>query len=141
MNNDQDDVAEIRSRWRIRWLTSIAEFADYDLQRRSWFGGSRYDSPYWSFGEWMCRYFDDLALFSGYGQCIERGLVNHKEAEAVSAFHAAAAAYKAPGGDGYDHDAVLADPAWREVISLADSARLRLFDISSDPSERRVLER
>ena len=109
MSRDPAYLAEIRPGWRRNWLESIAEFADHDLQRRSWFGGPEYSSPYWSFVEWMCRYFDDYSLSSGYSQFIEEGLVSPEEAEAVSSFHAAADAYKAPDGNDYNHSAILSE--------------------------------
>ena len=134
-------LAEIRPGWRRNWLESIAEFADHDLQRRSWFGGPEFNGPYWSFVEWMSRYFDDSSLSSGYSQLIEGGLVSPEEAEAVSAFHVAADAYKAPGGDDYNHSAILSDTAWLEVVSHADAARLRLLAVINEPSERELLVR
>ena len=133
-------LAEIRRTWRQNWLESIAEFADLELQRRSWFGGSEYNSPYWSFVEWMCRYFDDYSLSSGYAPFVSDGFVSQEEADAVRQFHAAADAYNAPGGDDYNHSAILADSAWLQVVSLANAARLTLLAIVSEPSERALLE-
>ena len=141
MSKDPAYLAEIRPRWRRNWLESISEFADQDLQRRSWFGGPDFNSPYWSFVEWMCRYFDDYSLSSGYAGFVEDGLVSQEEADAVRDFHNAADAYKAPNGDDYNHSAILSDPAWLNVVSLADTARLRLLTIIREPSERALLER
>lgn len=141
MSRDPAYLAEIRPSWRRNWLESLAEFANYELQRRSWFGGPEYNSPYWSFVEWMCRYFDDYSLSSGYRQFVEDGLVSPEEAEAVSVFHAAADAYKAPDGNDHNHSAILSDPAWLHVVSLADAARVQLLAIIKEPSERELLER
>jgi len=141
MSRDPAYLAEIRPTWRRNWLESIAEFADYDLQSRSWFGGPEYNSPYWSFVEWMCRYFDDYSLSFGYASFISDGFVSPEEAEAVQEFHAAADTYKAPGGNDYDHRAILSDPGWQHVVSLADGARLRLLSIIKEPSERALLQR
>jgi hypothetical protein len=141
MSKDPAYLAEIRPTWRRNWLESVAEFADHDLQRRSWCGGPEYNSPYWSFVEWMCRYFDDYSLSSGYPEFIEDGLVSQEEADAVREFHAAADVYKAPDGDDYNHSAILSDPSWLQVVSLADAARLRLLAIIKEPSERDLLER
>ncbi len=134
-------LAEIRPGWRRGWLESIAEFADLELQRRSWLGGDDYKSPYWSFVEWMCRYFDDYSLSDGYATFVTDGLVTLEEADVLREFHAAAYAYKAPGGDDYNHSAILADPEWLNVVSLADTARLSLLAVIKDPSERKLLER
>lgn len=141
MSRDPAYLAEIRPGWRRSWLESISEFADYDLQRRSWLGGDEYKSPYWSFVEWMCRYFDDYSLSFGYAQFVDEGLVSQEEADAVSEFHAAAETYNAPRGDNYNPAAILSDPAWLRVVSLADTARLRLLAIITEPSERDLLDR
>jgi len=141
MSRDAAYLAEIRPGWRRNWLQCIAEFADYDLQRRSWFGGPNYDSPYWSFDEWMCRYFDDYSLSSGYSWTLEDGLLTQEEVDVVAQFHAAADAYTAPAGVSTDHSAILSDPGWLTVVQLADAARLQLLTILSDPSERALLER
>jgi hypothetical protein len=141
MNKNQAYIAEIRPQWRRTWLERIAEFSDYDLQRRSWFGSPEYNSPHWSFVEWMCTYFDDISLSSGYAGFVEDGLVSQDEADIVRDFHAAADAYTPPNGDDYDHSVILSDPAWLNVVSLADEARLRLLEILAEPSERTILER
>lgn len=141
MSRDAEYLAEIRLAWRQNRLESIAEFADLDLQRRSWSGGVDYGSPCWSFIEWMCRYFDDYSLSAGHAVFIADGLMSHAEADAVREFHAAAEAYKAPGGNGHDHAAILSDPAWLNVVSLADNARRRLLAVLDDPSERPLPER
>ena len=141
MTKDPAYLAEIRPTWRQNWLESIAEFADLELQRRSWLGGNDYNSPYWSFVEWMCRYFDDYSLSSGYATFVADGLVSQEEADALREFHSAADAYKAPRGDSYNHSAILADPDWLHVVSLADAARLSLLTVIKEPSERKLLER
>ena len=64
-----------------------------------------------------------------------------EEAEAVRDFHAAADSYEAPAGDDYNHQAILSDPAWKHVVSLAEEARLRLLSIVTEPSERVILQR
>ena len=140
MTRDSAYLAEIRPAWRRNWLESIAEFADYDLQRKSLLGGSEYSSPYWWYGEWMCRYFDDYCLSSGYERVINDGLVSRDEADAVQAFHAAADSYKPPRGDSNNHQAILADPAWQHVAELANAARLRLLTIVSAREEHDALQ-
>lgn len=135
------DLAKIRPIWRINWLRTIAEFAHFGLQIRSWLGGEEYSSPYWSFTEWMCRYFDALYLSGGYAVFRNDGIVSEEEVQAVRDFHAAADAYNAPAGNNSGHLAILSDPAWQNVVSLADKARVRLLTIVIDPVERSLLER
>lgn len=141
MTVDRAYLEEIRPNWRRNWLICIAEFSDYELQRRSWLGGPEYDSPYWSFVEWMCRYFDDFSLSLGYAGFVNDGLVTSAEAKAVEAFHKAAKAYRPPAEDDYNHNAILADPAWQHVVALADAARQALLTIIQEPAERAILVR
>lgn len=141
MSRDPGYLAEIRPAWRENRLESIAEFADLDLQRRSWLSEIDYGGPYWSYVEWMCRCFDDCSFSAGHADFIADGLMSQAEADAVRQFHAAAEVYKAPGGNDLDHAAILSDPAWLNVVSLADNARRQLLAILDDPSERSLLER
>ena len=89
----------------------------------------------------MCRHFDDCPFSSGHAGFIAEGLVSRAEAEAVREFHAAAEACKAPGGNDHDHATILSNPAWLNIVSLADNARRQLLAILDDPSECRLLER
>jgi len=141
MSRDAAYLAEIRPGWRRIWLQHIAEFSDLELQRRTWLGGPNYASPYWSFDEWICRYFDDSALSFGYSEIVAEGLVSQEEADAVSAFHAAADVYKPPTRNSADHPAILGDPKWLRVVALAEEARLQLLGMITVPEERAVLER
>lgn len=140
MASDAAHRAEFRTIWRRNWLECIAEFSDYNLQQKSWLG-SNDGSPYWTFVEWMCRYFDDQSLSEGYDQFVVDAIVTKEEVNVVSAFHLAASSYDSPTGDDYDHAAILEDPAWKQVVALADSARLRLLEIISDMDEQTILRR
>ena len=82
----------------------------------------------------MCTYFDDLNLGAGYESALAEGLVTREEASLVRPFHAKADAYK-PQGDEYDHEAILADPAWQEVVASAQAAWSSLTSALSDPEE------
>lgn len=55
------DREELRRNWRTNWLSSIQEFADEDTQRRLWLDPTN-GNPHYSFGEYVCCYFDDLGL-------------------------------------------------------------------------------
>ena len=135
---------ELRRNWRMNWLRSIQEFADLDTQRRLWLDP---DVPnrHYTFVEYMCSYFDDLAVFddasvSGDAYAVARAqaLVSAEEAAAVEPFHATLDAYEAPAG-AYDHEAMLADPKWRSVVAAAKAAQSALMPLNHDPEERRAL--
>ena len=135
---------ELRRNWRRNWLRSIHEFADLDTQRRLWLHPTA-RNPHYTFLEYICSYFDDLAVFDdsvsgdAYATAREQGLVSAEEVAAVEAFHAILDAYEAPGKDDYDHEAILKDPKWGEVVAAARSAQSALLPLIHDPEERRAL--
>lgn len=131
---------EVRLGWRKNWLRSIQEFADGETQRRSWLNPMN-RNPHFSFGEYFCSYFDDLNLSNGgYKWAIDEGLVSAEEVAAVAHFHESADTYDSPTDD-YDHEAILADPKWAEVVSAAKEAQANLLPLLAEPAERRALMR
>jgi hypothetical protein len=133
MELDPSEAYELRRNWRKNWLTCLFEFSCRELQQHSWLTGS---------GEWvssyvecMCTYFDDLAINDGYESVLAEGLLTRKEASLVRHFHAKADAYEEPEGDQYDEEAILADPAWQEVVAAAQAAWSSLKAVLSDPEE------
>ena len=136
------DNPELRQNWRRTWrnmlLSSIQEFADADGQRRVWLDPTN-TNPHHSFGEYYCSYFDDLNLGDGgYERAIEEGLLSSEEADTVAEFHRVARAYREPGTT-YDHQSILADPQWAEVVNAAKVAQAGLLSLIDDPVERRLL--
>ncbi len=135
---------EFRPNWRRNWLGSIQEFADLDTQRRLWLD-PELSNPHYTFVEYICCYFglgvfdDPAALGDAYSVAREDGLVTAEEAAAVEPFHAILDLYEAPGKDDYDHQAILADPKWGEVVAAAKSAQSALLPLIHDPEERREL--
>lgn len=108
-----------RQNWRSNWLQLIAYISNAELQRECWLDPQAYPSPYWSFAEFMCMYFDDLGLEAGYGEGIRTGLVTEPEEAAVADLHRKLSSYRAPSGNDYDQRAVLADPKWAEITRVA----------------------
>jgi hypothetical protein len=132
------DNFELRRNWRTNWLSSIQEFADDDIQRRLWLDATN-TNPHFSFVEYFCCYFDDLGLSdSGYEWAVREGLLSESEVRAVARFHKIADAYDCPTDD-YDHQAILEDPKWTEVVAAAKEAQAQLFRLIDDPHERRLL--
>jgi hypothetical protein len=132
------DDSELRRNWRSRWLGSIQEFADDEVQQRTWLDTTN-TNPHFSFVEYFCCYFDDLGLSDGgYRWALNKGLVSENEAKAVSDFHRAADSYDRPTDD-YDHKAILADPKWGEVVAGARHAQAALLPLLDDPQDRRFL--
>lgn len=112
-----------KQNWRTHWLQLIAYMSNIELQRECWLNPQTHPSPYWSFVELMCMYFDDLGLEAGYGDATRSGLVTEQEVAAAVDLHSKLSSYKAPGGNDYDHQAVLLDPDWTEITRAAFEAR------------------
>lgn len=132
---DQEGIAN----WRRNWLQVIAHLSNIELQRERWLNPKDYPSPYWSFVEFLCMYFDDLGLGDGYTELVASGNVTAAEATILRDLHAGLSAYNSPTGDDYDHAAILADPKWETVVSLAAQAREQLQELSlSEPDKRAI---
>ena len=133
-----NDRLELRRNWRTKWLGSIQKFADYEEKRRRWVDPTN-TNPAFTFVEYFCSYFDDLDLSdSGYVSAQNEGWVSSDEVAAVTSFHAIADAYESPTDD-YDHQAVLSDPKWADVVAAAQHARIALLSLVTEPDERRLL--
>ena len=129
---------EWRRNWRANWLGSIQEFADDKGQRRLWLDSTN-TNPHLSFVECICCYFDGLALSDGgYEWARIQGLVSDSEMAAVRPFHHITRAYRSPAGD-YNHQAILDDPKWAEIVAAAKQAQTALLNLLGDPDERRGL--
>ena len=132
---------KLRKAWRKNWWGSLEEMADVDMQRSTWLNPDNCN-PHYSFVEYVECYFDGLVLNDsegGYSAPIAEGLLTTEEARAVERFHQLLNVYEAPNDDDYDHNAILADERWLEVIAAAQSARLALSEIITDPAELSIL--
>ena len=133
-----NDNLELRRNWRTNWLSSIQELADDETQRRLWLDSTN-TNPHFSFVECFCSYFDDLGLSDrGYKWAVMQGLLSEEEVAAVAGFHKIAHAYESPTDD-YDHQAILADPKWADVVAAAKQAQAELLRLIDDPREHRLL--
>lgn len=111
------------------------------MQRATWLNPQNCN-PHYTFVEFAECYFDDLAITDaegGYRARIADGLLTADEAEAVEAFHGLFDRYKSPDGDDYNHEAILNDPAWHDVVAAAQSAKCALLAIIGDLDERQLL--
>jgi hypothetical protein len=57
----------------------------------------------------------------------------------LATLHEALVSHKAPGGNDYDHRAVLEDPAWHAVVAKAERIRQQLLTLTVDPIEQSYL--
>ena len=123
--------------WRQSWLKSINELTSLDLQINSWLD-KKQSNPHWSFIEFMCIYFDDLLSDNDYEYFINTGWVTKQEYETIKDWHLALMRYKATKENDYDHEAILNDINWTEIVMLGEKSKIKLITILSK-SESQIL--
>jgi hypothetical protein len=119
---------------RRQWFGSVYEIADIEYQRRTWLTPPN-SSLHWSYVEFCCSYPDANQLQFAR----DSGQLSAKEFELLDALHGALVSHKAPGGNDYDHRAVLKDPAWHAVVAKAERIRQQLLTLTVDPKEQSYL--
>ena len=115
--------------WRKRWFASINELTSLELQQKSWLNKEN-TNPHWSFIEFTECYFDDLFVNDNYTYALNEGL---------KAWHEMLSEYVAPNEDDYNHNAILNDPNWMEVIELGLKMKKDLSEIINS-KERLILK-
>ncbi len=104
---------------------------------QSWWTGGGPPGINVSFVELMCGYFDDLALSDGLDAAVRDGWICAAEAQATTDFHRRVESYQAPGEC---QDAILADPAWGDVVAAARRGWFGLRAILDDPETLSVMD-
>jgi hypothetical protein len=134
---DELEKKELRTNLRLNWLASLAALADIEVQQR-WLN-KNITNPEWSYVEFMASYFDDIVLlYGGYEKMIHDGFLSQEEYNCVKEFHNALDDYTEPNGQ-YDHEAILKDPTWQEIVTLGKQSNARLATLLVDPSEKNAL--
>ena len=123
--NNKEYNEELKNNWRPRWLSSINELTSLDLQKKSWLD-TKVRNPHWSFIEFMCKYFDDLALDDNYKDPLQRGLLTSQEFEIIKEWHEELNNYNSPDNDDSNDDAILKDPAWVKILQIGLIAKSEL---------------
>lgn len=123
--------------WRKRWLSCINKLTSLDLQRKSWLDKTN-TNPHWTFVEFMCTYFDDLAIDNSYKYQLEKEWVLKQEFEIIKEWHEELDKFHSPQNDDYDHEAILNDPKWLEIVQMGVNARNKLAKTLSE-RERQFL--
>ena len=122
--------------WRARWLSCINELTSPDLQKKSWLDNT-HSNPHWTFVEFMCSYFDDLAIAENYKYQLDKDWVTNSEYELIEDWHIALDKYNSPNRD-FDNEAILNDPEWIKILQIGIAARNNLAKILND-TERQFL--
>jgi hypothetical protein len=131
---DETDAA-IAAQLRRDWFTSINELADIDLQRRRWREATGWN-PHWSYVAFVSSFPDQDEL----AEARARGWLNAGEFRILRELLLTLVEHEAPGGDDFDHVAILNDPAWHDVVEAARIAKQELLAVVSVAGEREALE-
>jgi len=123
--------------WREKWLNCINEFTSLDLQKKSWLDRTQ-SNPHWSFVEFMCSYFDDLAIDDNYKYQLDKGWISKPEFEIIKDWHEELDKYDSPSNDDYDGEAILNDAKWLEIVQNGVDARNELAKKLNE-KERQIL--
>ena len=113
--------------WRGNWLSRINELTSFDLQKKSWLDKT-HTNPHWSFIEFMCCYFDDLAIDNNYQYPLEKGWLTKKEFEIIKEWNEALDKYNSPKNNDYDHEAILNDSKWLEILRSGVTMKIKLAE-------------
>jgi hypothetical protein len=114
--------------WRERWLTSINELTDIELQKKSWLDFSN-KNPHWSFVEFNCVYFDEILADFDYAHYLEIRWINSNEYDIIYSWHDELDKYFAPDGDHYNHEIILKDKNWLDIVKLGLKTKKTLINI------------
>jgi hypothetical protein len=116
------------------WFLSVYELSNIDLQRRTWLDHTN-TNPHWSYVEFIEVYPDREQL----SDALQHGWLSQREFEVLSELRKLLEAHTPPSRDYYDHDAILADPAWQAIVDAAERARQHLLTMTTDRQERNML--
>jgi len=119
---------------RCWWFYRVNELSDIGLQRCTWLD-TKNRNPHWSYVEFVCSYPEHDQLL----HALKQGWLTADEFEILGELRRILVSYSPPGGYGYDHAAVLDDPAWHSVVEAAERARQQLLSKTTDQQEREML--
>lgn len=130
--------SNVKDLWRENWLSSINELTSFDLQKKSWLDKT-HTNPHWSFIEFMCCYFDDLAIDNNYKYPLNKGWLTNEEYEIIKDWNEALDKYHSPRKNDYDNEAILNDTKWLDILQTGVNAKNKLVDFLPD-NEKQILK-
>ena len=131
------DREKHKEQWRSRWLSCLNELTSIELQKKSWVDKSN-TNPHWSFVEFMCSYFDDLAIDNQYEYPLTENWITKNEFEIIKKWHGLLDKYDSPSNDNYDVVNILEDRKWQLIVEEGQKAKIELSKIISN-SEKQIL--
>lgn len=120
-----------KERWRSWWLDSINELTSIELQKKSWLDKEN-TNPHWSFIEFISCYFDELSIDDNYEKEITEGWISKEEYNAIKDWHELLNKYNPPKNENYNHEAILEDENWKQVVKKGIKAKEKLKKILSE---------
>lgn len=117
--------------WRFRWLSMLFEFSHLKYQKALWVE-HKYENITGSFGEDMCKYFDDLYLDDHYNYQLENKVITSMELEVIRDFHFDLHNYNELKKSDKE---ILEDPEWQRIVDLGNKAWQQLKKIIKDEQE------
>ena len=132
--------AGLKLNWRPRWLSSINELTDLELQKISWLD-AKVENPHWTYVEFMCSYLNDLGLEDNYKDPLERKLITTEELQIIIEWHKKLTEYEVPNNEHYNHTEILNDSKWIEILKLGLNSRLKLADIICEEEKKILTEK
>uniref|UniRef100_UPI00404ADE48 hypothetical protein n=1 Tax=Flavobacterium sp. TaxID=239 RepID=UPI00404ADE48 len=118
--------------WRERWLVSINELTSIDLQKKFWLMKDN-ENPHWTFVEFICCYFDDLSLDDDYFDVLKCNWVSVEEFEILKKWHFELKSYNSPNDDDYNHELILTDKKWVELVEFGKKVNEELLKFLISP--------
>ncbi|WP_044205612.1 hypothetical protein [Flammeovirga sp. OC4] len=126
-----------KKQWRERWLACINELTSFELQQRSWLDKTN-TNPHWSFVEFMCSYFDDLAIDNRYEHQLQHKWITKTEFSIIEKWHDQLDKYDTPNNDDYNAAEILKDTKWQSIVEKGYHMKIELSKIIST-SEKQIL--
>ena len=134
-NAKPKNVFDVKTeKWRKKWLSSINELTSLNLQMKSWLNDQN-KNPHWSYVEFRCTYFDDLFLDEN---CLKLSWISDHEFNILKDWHKNLREYEAPKNNVYDHQAILKDSKWLDIVELGRKITNLLTNILT-PNEEIIL--
>ena len=131
---------ELKKTWRKKWLMSINELTDINLQQISWTNISL-ENPHWTYIEFISSYFDDLVLSENYVDEIKQGYVSNVEYETIKDWHKKLLDYQSPRRENFDNYMILNDPKWLEIVDIGKHSKFNLSEVISAEEKKLLVKK
>jgi hypothetical protein len=133
------DREKHKEQWRSRWLSCLNELTSIELQKKSWVDKSN-TNPHWSFVEFMCSYFDDLAIDNNYEYQLKQHWISETEFKTIQYWHELLDKYNSPTNNDYDVKVILTDKKWLSIVEEGVRVKNELSKVISKEENEILFE-